>query len=158
MRKPTKPPSASQLLPWGSGVVFLPLAVVVDFAGAAVDVFGFVLVGAAGYGFGSVGHGDPFGDVAEGVVEAPGVGFELGDGVGLVVGVVGEPGDFPELWFGRLERWTAGAAGVFPLGFGGDAVLVAGALGEPLAVIFGFAAEHAAGGEPLCPQPRSGGL
>ncbi len=88
-----------------------------------------------------VGVGDvvieaPLGDVAVHVVQAPGIGLLLADLLGLL-GVVDVPGVLAEL-LGVVAPGVgglgAGAAGVFPLGLGGQAIDLAGLLGEPAAV------------------------
>src|SRR5207244_5896496 len=82
--------------------------------------------------------GTPFAGVAEHVVEAPGVGLFLHGGHGFVVGVFLGPGHVEYGFFVELH-WVlgAGAAGVFPFGFGGEAIVLAGFFGEPDAVHLG---------------------
>src|SRR2546423_5241874 len=80
----------------------------------------------------------PFAGVAEHVVEAPGVGFFLHGGHGFVVGVFLGPGHIENGFLVELHRvFCAGAAGVFPFGFGGEAIFLAGFFGEPDAIHFG---------------------
>jgi integrase len=79
----------------------------------------------------------PLGDVAGHVVQAPAVGSFLADRVGLLVGVVGEPGVLAQLAdvIAPIKRGSAaGPAGVFPLGLGGQPVRLAGLERQPAAV------------------------
>src|SRR5687768_10130357 len=142
----------------GLGVVALPFGGEGG-AGVGGDVLGFVVVGAAGRCERAVFLCHPFGDVADHVVEAPGVGLFLGDLVGGVVGVVDVPGLVLELGFvGDVLVEAGGLAGVLPLGLGGEAVLLAGDLGEPLDVLGGLEGVDGAGGEAgVAPAAVGGG-
>lgn len=104
------------------GVALLPGGVV-GHAESEGELVGFgVEVAAFGDGFGA-GDGDPFGDVAEGVVESPGVWLFGSDRVGFVVGVVPVPGVVVE---GGGELGVSGLGGVDPFGFGEGADFTAG--------------------------------
>ena len=108
-----------------------------DFAGELFVVIGIVLIEA------------PFGDVAVHVVEAPGVGLFLADFLILQIAVVAEPRVFAEFRGVITEGVSggrSGAAGVFPLGFGRQAIEVAGLCAEPLAIFVGGMLRHADGG------------
>src|SRR5439155_26764328 len=98
-------------------------------ARGAVNVFGLVVVTAAARGrlcfFGFAGNCHVLRDVAKDVAQAPRVGLFLSNRMSLVVGVVEVPGDLVEL-FGMSI--AAGAAGVFPLGLGRQAILSPGLL------------------------------
>lgn len=61
----------------------------------------------------------PFPDVAEQVVQAPGIGCQLADGLGGAAGIAFVPGDRVEVAVTHARG--AGAAGVFPFGFGRQA-------------------------------------
>ena len=99
---------------------------------AADDAVAFVRaqrIGAAGQGF-AMAVEAPFPDVAEHVVEAPGIGGLEAGGLGGLAGIVMVPADLGQALVAALfgfEIFTigqggggAGAAGVFPLGFGGQ--------------------------------------
>lgn len=93
----------------------------------------------------------PFADVAVDVVKTPGVGLLFADGGVLeVFGVVEEPGVILELG-GVVAKVVGGfgssAGGVFPFGFGGETVEVAGLSAEPLAEFVGGVLGHADGRE-----------
>ena len=83
-----------------------------------------------------IGVEGPLTDVAVHVVEAPGVGLLGADFLVGEVGVVSMPGVFVDLG-GVISEGIgglgAGPAGVFPLCFGGETVVVAGVSREPLA-------------------------
>src|SRR5580692_3897584 len=96
----------------------------------------------------------PLHDVAVHVVQAPGVRLLGADFVGrallvqFIGGILAVPGVIVE--FGRIVAETvsglaAGAAGVFPLGLGRQAVGLAGLLREPFAIPHGRVVRHADG-------------
>ncbi len=90
-----------------------------------------------------------FGGVSVHVVKTPGVGFFGAYFLILEFGVVDEPGVFAELCGVVAEGVCgigSGAAGVFPFGFCGEAVEVAGLSGEPLAEFVGGVVGDADGG------------
>src|SRR5205823_6543060 len=83
----------------------------------------------------AVGNGDPFGDIAEQVVDAERVGLFRGDGVRLVRGVPGVPGEgIAALARKRRVRAQAELERPRPLGVRGQAVVSSGLGREPRAV------------------------
>ena len=88
--------------------------------------------------------GDPFADVAEEVVEAPGVGGEVADGdeatgadgmTTFVVAVVGVGRS--EVVLRGEDVAGSGATGVLPFGLAGQAMEEAGGIAEAAAVVHG---------------------
>lgn len=94
----------------------------------------------------------PFVHVAVNIVQAPRVGFFLADFFVTAVAVIEIPGvlaKFFRVFTKRVGCVGAGAASVFPFGFGRQAVVAARLLAQPLAIHAGRVMGHADRREPI---------
>src|SRR5262249_1708910 len=89
---------------------------------------------------------DPFGDVAVHIIKAPGIGLLLADLLIFEIAVLLVPGVIAQLLVVFAEEvgsGCAGAAGVFPFGFRGQAIKFTGLGAEPLAIFVRGMLRHA---------------